>query len=85
MLHRIKALEARVAELEKKSHQMDGSSRDLALLQEKIRDDLASKPNRAMCPKCGEKPNHFFHVKNCTGQKKKNNDADDRPRDQSTP
>lgn len=25
------------------------------------------KTNRGLCPKCKNKPNHFFHVKNCTG------------------
>jgi hypothetical protein len=24
---------------------------------------------RKMCPKCGEKPNYFFHVKTCQGKK----------------
>jgi hypothetical protein len=24
---------------------------------------------RAMCPKCGEKPNYHFHVKTCQGKK----------------
>lgn len=25
------------------------------------------KEGRAMCPKCGKKPNHYFHVKHCPG------------------
>ena len=41
------------------------------------------KAVRSMCPKCGVKPNYFFHVKTCNGQKEKQKDADtDRRRDQ---
>jgi hypothetical protein len=32
---------------------------------------LVVETPRKMCPKCGVKPNHFFHVKNCQGQKQK--------------
>lgn len=28
------------------------------------------KSERKMCPKCGVKPNHFFHVKTCSGTQK---------------
>ena len=28
---------------------------------------LDGKGVRAMCPKCGKKPNYYFHVKNCQG------------------
>jgi hypothetical protein len=27
------------------------------------------KEGRSMCPKCGVKPNHYFHVKTCRGKK----------------
>lgn len=42
--------------------------------------------NRKMCPKCGVKPNHFFHVKTCKGQQKeqKNGEDADRRRDPGT-
>jgi hypothetical protein len=43
---------------------------------------------RGMCPKCGVKPNYFFHVRTCSGQKKNKKDADEnivRRRDQGTP
>lgn len=33
-----------------------------------------SETNRKMCPHCGVKPNHFFHVKTCR-EKNKNNGA----------
>ena len=39
-------------------------------------------PNRKMCPKCGVKPNHFFHVKWCGKQKEEKQDAAIRSRDQ---
>ena len=64
---RVKALEARVAELEKKL-----AAPPLATAVE------IALPARSLCPKCGVKPNHFFHVKNCRGQQQKN---DDRNRD----
>jgi hypothetical protein len=44
--------------------------------------DALKKTERAMCPKCGVKPNYFFHVKTCTGQKD-GDKATDRRRDQS--
>jgi hypothetical protein len=36
---------------------------------------VEKKSERKMCPHCGEKPNHFFHVKNCQ-KKNKINGAD---------
>jgi hypothetical protein len=33
------------------------------------------KQKRAMCPHCGVKPNHFFHVKNCPEKNKNNGDT----------
>jgi hypothetical protein len=60
MWRRIKALEDRVAELEKKP-----------AVEEPKQEAPAVKPEsgRKMCPKCGVKPNHFFHVRTCDGQK----------------
>lgn len=34
------------------------------------------KTDRKMCPHCGVKPNHFFHVKTCQ-KKNKNNGANE--------
>jgi hypothetical protein len=73
---RVKGLEAKVEHLEQ-----------MVAVMRQILDSntLASKPEtRKMCPKCGEKPNYFFHVKNCTGPEKNKNNGPDRRRDHST-
>lgn len=47
--------------------------------------DTPAEKKPKMCPKCGVKPAYFFHVKNCTGQKEEQKDADEntiRRRDQ---
>jgi hypothetical protein len=38
---------------------------------------------RKMCPHCGVKPNHFFHVKNCPEKNKNNGANPDQRRDSS--
>jgi hypothetical protein len=38
---------------------------------------------RKMCPHCGVKPNHFFHVKNCQEKNKNNGANPDQRRDSS--
>ena len=68
LARRIKALEARVAELEKKP-------------QVQVSAVVPEEPKRQMCPKCGVKPNHFFHVKNCRGTQEEQKNADDKRRD----
>jgi len=84
---RVKALEARVAELETlvsalrmlaESNAIASKPLDVQKVQENVR---AIQAGRSMCPKCGVAPNHFFHVKNCRGQQQKN---DDRNRDPGT-
>ena len=67
---RVKALEAKVAELEKK----------LATPVVEIKPEVTNA-SRALCPKCGVKPNHFFHVKNCRGKQEEQKNADDKRRD----
>jgi hypothetical protein len=79
MLQLVMELQRRVTELEKSR-----LTPELLLgVVTQILDNkfLASKPldpakveqnvGRAMCPKCGVKPNYFFHVKTCQGQKQK--------------
>ena len=71
---RTKVLEAKVAEFEKKP----------VLLPSVHQPQLpqvaptTEKPSRAMCPKCGVKPNHYFHVKWC-GEKQDGDKATDGP------
>ena len=49
--------------------------------REKVVENVA-KIGRAMCPKCGVKPNYYLHVKHCLGQKD-GDKATDQRRDQS--
>jgi hypothetical protein len=72
LARRIKALEARVSEMQAEIAKFHG-------ITDLMRGTVAT-PSRALCPKCGVKPNHFFHVKNCAGQKEKQNDGDDKRR-----
>jgi hypothetical protein len=77
LARRIKALEARVAALESRP-------KDAVMFTEKLlrmEKDFAEATGRAMCPKCGVKPNHFFHVKNCRGTQEEQKNADDKRRD----
>jgi hypothetical protein len=70
----VKSLAARVAELE---------ARPIARLPEagdKFPVNEAPKESgRQMCPHCGVKPNHFFHVRTCNANKKKNNGEKETP------
>ena len=76
--HRFRELEARIKALEDKIN---------AAPQEKAVASATSSvsgappavvaPNRKMCPKCGVKPNHFFHVKTCKGQQKEKENGED--------
>jgi uncharacterized metal-binding protein YceD (DUF177 family) len=36
----------------------------------------AKESGRKMCPKCGVKPNHFFHVKTCNGKQEEKINAE---------
>jgi transposase len=63
---RVKALEAKVAELEKKA------AEQIVTIAPEV-----EKSPRSMCPKCGVKPNHFFHVKNCRGLQEEQKNADE--------
>jgi hypothetical protein len=62
----VKSLAARIAELEKKPEPLKAGVPQVV-------------ESRRMCPHCGEKPNHFFHVKNCAKNKKKNNGEKETP------
>jgi hypothetical protein len=69
----VKSLAARVAELEKPKpvHVSNVTlNPDFAALQS------APKDSRKMCPHCGVKPNHFFHVKTCANKKKNNGEKE---------
>lgn len=58
---RLKSLERRVSELEKKPA---GQVVDVTA-EVKAEEKAVGK----MCPKCGEKPAYFFHVRSCRGPK----------------
>ena len=46
---------------------------DMAKVEENVQRIQA---NRKMCPKCGVKPNYFFHVKTCSGSQKEQKNAE---------
>jgi hypothetical protein len=52
-------MDARIKKLEQQTLRPDAPPVEIA----------EKKSERKMCPKCGVKPNHFFHVKTCTGAK----------------
>lgn len=87
LLQMVKALEVRVSALEERSREDQQAKSDVAEIMRQVRDNavLSEKPSRKMCPKCGEQPDYFFHVKNCTGPKNKNKNADDRNGSSGTP
>lgn len=75
---RLKDLEKRVLKLEQEKVEPEKVIEAIKQLHDS--QTLASKPadkvaenktrieaNRKLCPKCGVKPNHFFHVRSCTG------------------
>lgn len=63
---RLRALEARVRVLEERQVHPEAVKLE----------PIVEKSERKMCPHCGVKPNHFFHVKNCP-EKNKNNGANE--------
>ena len=87
--HALRALEERIKALE---------ARPIASPQVAAAPDMQAVINayaankRGMCPKCGEQPGYFFHVKSCKGpknatkQKEEKTDGEDadRRRDQGT-
>lgn len=77
---RVAALEAQVKEKKEPVVQITPFGASMLQQLENVPEKEIKKV-RPMCPKCGEQPNYFYHVKNCTGQKKNKNDADDRRRD----
>jgi hypothetical protein len=82
---RVRILENRLAELERQAtirHEPVVTITPVGLEALHKMEEKIEKPTRAMCPKCGVKPNYFFHVKTCTGQKD-GDKATDRRRDQS--
>jgi uncharacterized protein (UPF0212 family) len=64
----VRSLEARVKALEIKPAQV----------VEKVV-EVQKDSGRKMCPHCGEKPNHFFHVKTCAKNKKKKHGETEAP------
>ena len=75
---KVKTLEAKVAEQGKLLEALRQLIDNATLTQS------PASPIRAMCPKCGVKPNHFFHVKNCRGTQEEQKNADDKRRDPGT-
>lgn len=71
-------LQTRVEKLEKRVEEL--AQPQVVVTTEPKLEEAPS--GRSMCPKCGVKPNYFFHVKTCTGQKD-GDKATDRQRDQS--
>ena len=66
LARRIKVLEGKVAELEKRS-------------VEKPAPVVVEIPKTKMCPHCNEVPAYHFHVKSCQKKNKKNGDDGIRP------
>lgn len=80
LVQMVNELFARVAALEAKVKEQ----REPVVTITPVGVEMLEKPSRQMCPKCGIKPNHFFHVKYCRGtQKEEKQDADDQRRDSS--
>ena len=68
--HAFRELEERVKKLEDAAKVPTFSTQpNPEVLQEMV------KPKTRMCPKCGEKPGYFFHVRSCSGKKQKQNDG----------
>jgi DNA-directed RNA polymerase subunit M/transcription elongation factor TFIIS len=69
------ALRNRVSELEIKAAPQE---KTVAKVENLVPDmpPAVAAPNRKMCPKCGEKPAYFFHVRTCAGQKEEKQDAE---------
>jgi hypothetical protein len=89
LYRRVSVLEAKSTEMEKMP-EVVRQLMDSYLLaskpmdQEKVAANVAAITGRSMCPHCGVKPNHFFHVRTC--EKKKNNGANpDQRRDSNSP
>ena len=90
-----KSLEQRVRNLEAAVHRLEQQPKTVVLpppAQIEVTLPVVEASNaeaketvagRAMCPKCGVKPNHYFHVKWCGGEKQDGDKATDRQRDQS--
>jgi hypothetical protein len=73
----LRSLEARVAELEKRPVvEAERKVAQVAALAEFMKAELKPESGRKMCPKCGVKPNHFFHVKTCNGKKEEKINAE---------
>lgn len=79
----VQSLAQRVKALEAKSSEQDqllmvvNQLIDNATLTSNQMPVAAQKTDRKMCPKCGVKPNHFFHVKSCQGQQEKEKHGED--------
>jgi hypothetical protein len=75
--HRLREIEARIKALEDRQKPEAYMPAPVAAPVE-----TRIEVSRNLCPHCGVKPNHFFHVRSCLKNKNKN---DDRNRDPSTP
>ena len=81
--HRFRELEARIKALEDKLNAAPQVS-STEMVQKTVSEPVdlhssvpaAAAPTRKMCPKCGVKPNHFFHVRKCGQQEKEKNGED---------
>jgi hypothetical protein len=65
--HRLQAIEARLKALEDRPQGIISKEtlEELAKLESLNRPETKPEVNRALCPHCKEKPNHFFHVRSC--------------------
>ena len=86
--HRLQAIEERLKALEERpqgiisKETLEELAKLEALNRPETKPETKPEVNRALCPHCKEKPNHFFHVRSCL---KKNKNNDDRNRDPSSP
>ena len=65
--HALRALEARIKALEDRPQSIVTKETlvELAKLEALNRQEQTKPEVRALCPHCGVKPNHFFHVRSC--------------------
>lgn len=63
------ALQARVTALEVEVRALKSLVEAMQQAPAPTPEDVERKPIAKLCPKCGEQPAYFFHVKNCKGPK----------------
>lgn len=64
-------LQARVSALESEVRELRSTLKGLIEVMVEPEPKVNHNGPRAMCPKCGEKPNYHLHVINCKGPSKR--------------